>query len=155
MSKIKILVSVSDSFGISLYRVKECHIKLQELYPDDFDIDIVASTQIDWNNINKLKEYQIIFAHGQFVDFQHMDQLVSVLRSHNVITILDVDDYWELDVSHPIYHISKSENLAQKKIGALKLVDYVTTTTPNFARYIREINKNVQVFENEIGRAHV
>ncbi len=122
MSKIKILVSVSDNFGISLYRVKECHIKLQELYPDDFDVDIMHGSLIDWNNINKLKEYQIIFAHGQFVDSQHMSQLVAQLKAHNVITIIDVDDYWDLDVTHPIYHIAKSEGLAQINMIVLKFL---------------------------------
>lgn len=148
--KIKVLVSVSDNFGISLYRVKECHIKLQELYPDEFEIDLVNAPMINWNDINFLKQYHIVFAHRQFVDFQHMETLVSELKKHNVITILDVDDYWDLDPSHPIYHIAKSEEMAKKTLDNIKKVDYVTTTTPNYQSYIKPFNKNVFVFENGV-----
>lgn len=148
--KIKVLVVNSDSVGISLYRVKECHTKIQELYSDEFDIQILQNSEINWNDIDNLKTYDIIFAHTQFVDFKYMEQIVSILRQNNVITILDTDDYWDLDITHPLHNIVKTEGLAQKKIDSIKLVDYVTTPSPTYAEYIKKHNKNVVVFENGV-----
>jgi len=153
MKKIKVLVVNSDSVGISLYRVKECHIKMQELYSDEFDIDILENNQINWDDFDKLKQYDIIFGHTQYVNFEHMDRLVTKLRENNVITILDTDDYWDLDISHPLYNIVRTEGLAQKKIDSIKMVDYITTPSPTYASYIQKYNKNVVIFENGVDDA--
>ncbi len=147
---IRVLVSVSDNYGISLYRVKEPHIALQKLFPDDFIVDIVDTSLIPWNDINYFKDYQILFSHRQFVPDNMMEEFCYNMKQINVITILDYDDYWELYKTHPLYHVSKQENMADKLKRNIKCVDYITTTTPVFANYIKDINKNVIVLPNGV-----
>jgi glycosyltransferase involved in cell wall biosynthesis len=65
---------------------------------------------------------------------------------------MDTDDYWSVDQRHPMYnHIIKNE-IHKKKIELLQLVDYVTTTTPFYAKSIKDklYVKNVIVFPNAI-----
>ena len=57
MSKIKVLVLPSDRTGVSKFRSVEPHMKLQELYNDDFHVDIVTAGTMDftWDDTKFLK----------------------------------------------------------------------------------------------------
>lgn len=148
MSKIKILFYNTDTFGVNYYRTLKPATQLQLDFNTDFDIEI--NPNVDWNDFSYLKQFQIIHGHRTFCDFNHMPSLVETLRKLGIITILDIDDYWYVHSEHPLKETVKSEGLAEKIVNNLKLVDYVTTTTPNFANYIRQYNKNVIVLENGI-----
>ena len=43
MSKINVLVFPSDRTGVSKFRSVEPHMKLQELYNDDFYVEIITA----------------------------------------------------------------------------------------------------------------
>ena len=45
--KIKVLVLPSDTSGVGKYRSVDPHVKLQNLYPEDFHIDINYNPNID------------------------------------------------------------------------------------------------------------
>ena len=62
MSKIKVLVLPSDRTGVSKFRSVEPHMKLQELYNDDFHVDIITAGTLDfsWEDTNFLKKYDIV-----------------------------------------------------------------------------------------------
>ena len=62
MSKINVLVFPSDRTGVSKFRSVEPHMKLQELYNDDFHIEIVtAGTDgFNWDDESYLKKFQIV-----------------------------------------------------------------------------------------------
>ena len=47
MSKIKVLVLPSDRTGVGKFRSVDPHIFLQNLYPDDFHVDIVFDLDIN------------------------------------------------------------------------------------------------------------
>jgi hypothetical protein len=49
MKKINVLVLPSDTTGVSKFRSVDPHVMLQNLYPDDFHVDIDYEPQI--NNI--------------------------------------------------------------------------------------------------------
>jgi glycosyltransferase involved in cell wall biosynthesis len=148
--KIKVLAYTPDGAGVSYHRTEMPHIKLSELYSDEFDVEI--NKNVNWNDLNYLSKFQIIHFHRTLVDFSLMEEYTNKLKSMGIKLVVDIDDFWELDKTHPSYHLIKEEKLAEKIISVLKMCDYVTTTTPFFADIIKNnnINKNVVVLPNAI-----
>ena len=147
--KINVLVLPSDKTGVGKFRSVDPHVFLQNLYPDDFHVDIDYEPQI--NNINYWKKYQIVHAHrtvGQ--NYDTSPQLIEWLKSIGIIVIVDLDDYWLPTIEHPIHSIIVKHKIDEKIKANLKVASYVTTTTDIFANEMRKINKNVLVFPNAI-----
>jgi glycosyltransferase involved in cell wall biosynthesis len=148
MSKINVLVLPSDTSGVGRYRSVDPHIKLQNLYPEDFHVDIDYQPKI--NDINFWKKYQIIHFHRSFGQIEQCPTLIRTLRSMGIIMIGDIDDYWLPTKEHPIHQLIIENKMHQKIVDNLKECDYVTTTTEIFANEIRKFNKNVIVLPNAI-----
>jgi glycosyltransferase involved in cell wall biosynthesis len=148
MSKIKVLVLPSDTSGVGKFRSVSPHIKLQNLYPDEFHVDIDYSPKI--NDVNYWKNYQIVHFHRSFGQMEQCPQIIKSLRSMGIITIADIDDYWLPTKEHPIHQLIIENKMHLKIIENLKAADYVTTTTEIFANEIRKFNKNVIVLPNAI-----
>ena len=73
------------------------------------------------------------------------------LKDKGVKIVMDVDDaYWHIDRTHPSYYANIKNEIPQKVLKTLKMVDWVTTTTPIFAKEIQKYNKNVFVSPNGI-----
>jgi glycosyltransferase involved in cell wall biosynthesis len=122
---------------------------LQNLYPDDFHVDIDYEPKI--NDINYWKKYQIVHAHrsiGQNYDI--VPQLIKQLKSLGIVVIVDIDDYWLPTKEHPIHQLILNHKLNEKIVANLREASYVTTTTNVFADEIKKINKNVIIFPNAI-----
>jgi hypothetical protein len=81
-----------------------------------------------------------------------MPFLVDKLHSFGIKVILDIDDYWEVSREHPLYHAVKKDNLKDKIVGNLKIVDGVSTTTSVYKNYIKPYNKNILVIPNGVNR---
>lgn len=148
MSKINVLVLPSDKSGVGRYRSVDPHIKLQNLYPEDFHVDIDYEPKI--NDINYWRKYQIVHFHRSFGAIEQCPQVIKSLRSLGIIIIADIDDYWLPTKEHPIHQLIIENKLHQKIVEVLRVVDYVTTTTELFANEIRKLNKNVIVLPNAI-----
>jgi len=148
MSKIKVLVLPSDKSGVGKFRSVDPHIKLQNLYSEDFHIDIDYEPKI--NDINYWKKYQIVHFHRSFGNIDQCPQIIKSLRSLGLIVIADIDDYWLPTKEHPIHQLIVQNKMNTKIIENLKAVDYVTTTTELFANEIKKFNKNVIVLPNAI-----
>jgi len=146
--KINVLVICSDRTGVANFRSVGPHIKLEQLFPDDFHIDIDYKPNID--NEDFLKKYQIIHFHRTFGPYEQMERRMGQLRKLGVKTIMDIDDYWKPTMDHPAYQLIVGEGLDKKISGNLSLPDYVMTTTPIFAGEISKFNKNVVVIPNAI-----
>jgi glycosyltransferase involved in cell wall biosynthesis len=147
--KINVLVLPSDKTGVGKFRSVDPHVFLQNLYPDDFHVDIDYEPQI--NNIEYWKKYQIVHAHrtiGQ--DYNIAPQLIEWLKSLGIVVIIDLDDYWLPTVEHPIHSIIVQHKIDEKIKNNLRVASYVTTTTEIFAEEIKKLNKNVVVFPNAI-----
>ncbi len=68
-----------------------------------------------------------------------------------IITIGDVDDNWDFGNYHPMSLAAKVENWKEPILKNLRAADYVTTTTPLFAKRVRQVvNKNVEVVPNAL-----
>ena len=149
MSKIKVLVLPSDKTGVGKFRSLDPHIFLQSKYPEDFHIDIDYEPRV--NDINYWKQYQIVHIHRNIGNvYEHTPNIVKMLKSLNIVTIIDIDDYWMPGKEHPIHDIIRQNKINEKIVENLKHPDYVTTTTTIFAKELKKINKNVEIFPNAI-----
>ena len=149
MSKIKVLVVQSDRSGVGKFRSVDPHIFLQNLYGDDFHIDIIYDPSYD--DMNFWKKYQIVSFHRSIgPDFEKSHELIQKLNTMGIITVCDIDDYWMPGKEHPIHDIIMFNKINEKIVANLKVAKYVTTTTTLFADEIRKYNKNVFVLPNAI-----
>jgi glycosyltransferase involved in cell wall biosynthesis len=158
-SKIKVLVVPSDRTGVGYYRSTKPHITLEELYPDEFHVDIEYEPQIE--NDEWLKKYDLVHFHRTIGAYEKMGDIkdengniiegtMSRLKRLGIPTIMDLDDYWAPGSHHPAYLLIKESGVAQKIVNNLKLADYVCTTTDIFAKEIQKHNKNTFVLPNGI-----
>jgi glycosyltransferase involved in cell wall biosynthesis len=149
MEKINVLVLPSDQSGVGKYRSVDPHVKLQNMYPDEFHIDIDYQPNVD--DINYFKKYQIVHFHrsiGQ--DYEKSLSLINKLKSEGIIVVGDIDDYWLPTKEHPIQQLILQNKIHEKIVQNLKAASYVTTTTEIFANEIRKFNKNVTILPNAI-----
>ena len=136
MSKIKVLVVPSDRTGVGKFRSIDPHFFLQNLYGNEFHVDIVYDPSYD--DMNFWKDYQIIVYHrsiGQ--DFEKAHALIQKLNDLGIITICDIDDYWMPGKEHPIHDIIRVNKINEKIVANLRVSKYVTTTTTIFADEIK------------------
>jgi glycosyltransferase involved in cell wall biosynthesis len=149
MSKIQVLVVPSDRTGVGKFRSIDPHVFLQNLYGDDFHVDIIYEPPYD--DLHFWQQYQIVAFHRSIgPDFDRAHRLIQMLNSLGIITICDIDDYWMPGKEHPIHDIIRVNKINEKITANLKVAKYVTTTTTLFADEIKKLNKNVVVFPNAI-----
>jgi glycosyltransferase involved in cell wall biosynthesis len=148
MSKIKVLVVPSDRTGVSYFRSTKPHISLEELFPDEFHVDIEYEPNL--NDVNWLKQYDIVHYHRTLGSYEQMERLVNYLDSIGIVSIMDLDDYWSPGPHHPAHLLIKNAGLDKKILDNIKSAKNVTTTTTVFADEISKYNKNVFVLPNAI-----
>jgi glycosyltransferase involved in cell wall biosynthesis len=147
--KINVLCVPSDEGGCGLHRSLAPHLKLDELYSDEFDVTIDYNP--NWFDLDMVKQYDIIHFHkGLAPDLDAFHKALAFCKENNITTVMDVDDYWEVGQFHPLYQLNKMNNSAQIVRDNLSRVDYVTTTTDIFAKRLRKYNPNVKVFVNAL-----
>lgn len=149
MSKINLLVLPSDRTGVGKFRSVDPHIFLQNLYGNDFHVDITYDPPI--NDLEFFKKYQIVALHRSIgPDFDKAAELIQQLNKLGIITVCDIDDYWMPGKEHPIHDVIKFNKINEKIVTNLKVSKYVSTTTSIFADEIKKINPNIVIFPNAI-----
>lgn len=149
MSKINLLVVPSDRTGVGKFRSVDPHIFLQNLYGNDFHVDITYDPPI--NDLEFFKKYQIVALHRSIgPDFDKAAELIQQLNKLGIITVCDIDDYWMPGKEHPIHDVIKFNKINEKIVTNLKVSKYVSTTTSIFADEIKKINPNIVIFPNAI-----
>jgi glycosyltransferase involved in cell wall biosynthesis len=129
-------------------------MELERYHSDEFRVEI--NSELDFGSsqtIEYLKSFHIIHYHRQLIQgTPNALKLANELKAAGVVLVVDVDDYWHLDKSHPYYSLSRDKKLYEEIVDNLKIADYVTTTTEHFAKEIRKITgkDNVFVFYNSI-----
>jgi glycosyltransferase involved in cell wall biosynthesis len=151
MSKIKILAIPSDKHGVGKFRVMDPYKYIGDNHSNDVHVDISYNAD---NNDEFFLNYDIVVFHTFIHQTNHDDNIkrINWLKSKGIKVIMDIDDLWFVDQRHPMYHQVKASKIGEMKIEMLKLVDYVTTTTPIFANTIKDRLKvkNVEVFPNAV-----
>jgi len=132
----------------SHFRSVNPHIMLEEMYPDEFHVDI--DYEAKWDDDEWLKQYDIIHYHRTFGPYEQMEKTVERLKKLGIVSIMDLDDYWSPGPHHPAYLIIKDAELDKKILNNLKVADNVTTTTDIFKKEIQKYNNNVFVLPNAI-----
>ena len=148
MSKINVLVLPSDRTGVGKFRSVDPHIFLQNLYPNDFHVDIDYEPKV--SDFEFWKKYQIVHFHRTIGDYDTAPILIQTLNTLGIITIMDLDDYWLPTREHPAHVLVVESGLHKKICDNLRVAKYVTTTTSIYADEIKKINKNVFVIPNAI-----
>jgi len=149
MSKINLLVIPSDRTGVGKFRSIDPHIFLQNLYGDDFHVDIIYDTPV--NDLEFFKFYQIVALHRSIgPDFDKANELIQQLNKLGIVTVCDIDDYWMPGKEHPIHDVIKFNKINEKIVANLKVSKYVSTTTSIFADEIKKVNNNIVIFPNAI-----
>jgi glycosyltransferase involved in cell wall biosynthesis len=146
--KIRVLCLPSDTSGVGKFRSVDPHVKLQNLYPEEFHVDIDYAPKI--MDMNYWKKYQIVHFHRSFGNIDHCPQIVETLKSLGIIMVADIDDYWLPTKEHPIHQLIVENKMHKKIVDVLKVASHVITTTELFANEIRKFNKNVIVLPNAI-----
>lgn len=146
--KLRVLVVPSDTSGCSFFRNTKPHVTLEEMYPDEFTVDIDYQPNLDDDNF--LRQYDIIQYHRTLGNYETMGQLTQKLEDMGIVSIMDIDDYWELSRSHPAFLLVKEHGLDKKILNNVRVAKNVTTTTTIFAKEIEKYNKNVYVVPNAI-----
>jgi len=153
--KIKILFYNKDVAGVNYYRTLTPAMQLERDHSDRFQVEI--NPDVNFENyadaLRYLKTFQIIHYHRYILpSMTAMINLVRELRANGTVLVMDIDDYWLLDKSHPFYPTAIKNKLHVDIIDNLKLADYVTTTTDIFATEIKKITgkNNVIVLPNSV-----
>lgn len=150
MEKIKILLICPDGEGgVGFFRSIQPHEQLLRQYSDEFEVTLVRD--IDWEKLEYLKKFDLV--HMLNLGFKDKDIIhkgLEYCKEHNIVTVLDIDDYWELHPHHPAYHSYRIEEADKITREKFRLYDYVTTTTPIFKDAISKYTQNVHIFPNAI-----
>jgi glycosyltransferase involved in cell wall biosynthesis len=149
MPQINVLVVPSDRFGVGKFRSIEPHIFLQNNFSEDFFVEIDLNPPL--NDLEFYKKFQIVVYHRSITnDFDASYELVEKLKGLGIVTVCDMDDYWNPTKDHPIYDVIMYNKINEKIVRSIKQSDWVTTTTSLFADEIRKYNQNVFVLPNAI-----
>ena len=147
--KINVLVVPSDRFGCGFYRSINPHTYLDELYGNDFEVEI--NYQPNYLDLESFKKYDIIHIHkGLINDMNVFWRFLDYCKANHIVTVMYIDDNWDVGPQHPLYMTHKKLGLDKMIVENLKRFDYVTTTTHIFANKIKKYNQNVFVFPNAI-----
>jgi len=146
--KIKLLIAPSDGQGVGHFRSIWPAQSISKYHSDEFEVEINLQPNVD--NIEYLKQFDIIHFHRHFGPHEKMDEVFAQLRAAGVILIMDIDDFWEPPTTHPLFEIVRKEGLTDKIKEVVKKSDYVTTTTSIFAKHIEKLNPNVLVIPNAL-----
>jgi glycosyltransferase involved in cell wall biosynthesis len=152
MDKIRILAIPPDVHGVGKFRITGPYTHLQENYNEEFHVDIKREIP---NIDSEFDNYDIIILHS----FIHVTETpeknidrINWLKKQGKIVIVDIDDYWLPDQSHPMYRGFIENKVPQRKLELIKSATYVTTTTPIFQKTIKSTTgkDNVLIFPNAI-----
>ena len=151
MSKIRILAIPSDKHGVGKFRMMDPYKFIGENHSDDIHVDITFNAE---NNDEYFLNYDVVVFHTFIHQLNHDTNVERVkwLKSKGIKVVMDIDDMWAVDQRHPMYHQIKNSKIGEMKVELLKLVDYISTTTPIFADTLKKrlgVN-NVIVFPNAV-----
>lgn len=153
--KLKILFFNRDVAGVGYWRTLTPATQLDMAHSDKFKVEI--NPNINFNDfegtLNYFKQFDIIHYH-RFI-YPNINQTIKLaqeLRKNGTVLVMDIDDYWLLDKTHPMYANVMDKKMHLDIIDNLKIADYITTTTDLFASEIKKLTgkDNVRVFPNSV-----
>lgn len=146
MEKAKILVCDINNAGVSKYRLKDPHVKLQELFMDSYHVTIRENVNLSVELVDG--KFDIVVLQGNALINDKLYEVLVKIKAKGIKIIVDLDDYWHLPESHAFYH--KMKDKYKKLVKRLNIADVVTTTTKKLAFEIQKFNKRISILPNAI-----
>lgn len=143
---INILVAPTDHYACDLYRCSGPHKKLQEMFPNEFNV--IIDYGVNWKLLTYNNPYDIIYLHNGFYN-DTLFNCIEILKKQSIV-ILDVDDYWELPKENPRYKSLKESNYSNFYLHLVHLSNYIVTTQKYIADILKSYNPNVIIFPNTL-----
>lgn len=97
--------------------------------PELFDCDILMFNRAIFTKVDKLLRYQ---------------------KKYGFKIVVDIDDYWNLNYTHPLYEVWRANGYDKDIISYLKVADLVTTTNEKLRDKVLEYNSNVAIIPNAL-----
>jgi hypothetical protein len=120
MSKIKVLVVPSDKTGVGKFRSVDPHIFLQNLYGNDFHVDIIYDPSYD--DMNFWKGYQIVAFHRSIgSDFDRANILIQKLNEMGIPVVSIGKDSSEkgfFNINKPLFNFDIKDGLTHNERGS-------------------------------------
>lgn len=133
---IKVLGLSSRESGCSYHRVQ---LPLVHMEGGDRIVCDVPTSEI-------LERGWDVLTYNRICLFDEMWQTLKDLTNYKVV--MDIDDYWELPPSHPMYQTYKT--LSKRIINNIHHADLITVTNEALANKVRPYNSNVIILPNAI-----
>ena len=150
MNPYNILLQVADNItGLQYHRQLVPHHRLGKDH-EEFKIHRVNHiNNLSYDNMKDMRLVQFL----RYVDEKGgTENIIERCKRNNIVTVLDIDDYWQLPKTHDQYKEYTDNKMPEQTEQAIRLVDHVTTTTAHFADIIRQYNKNVTIIPNCLDR---
>ena len=124
MSKIKVLVLISDTEGVGLFRLMMPHLTIEDV-DIECDIRMLSDATLPIFHEGFLSQYKIIFFNKvlPFVNDPMFDVFFDTCKRLGIKLVYDIDDYWKLDQTHLNYKNWKENNSEEIVLKHIKKVD--------------------------------
>ena len=95
------------------------------------------------------KGFDIVVINRVYNDLS-ADQLSEYKKKYNFKLVIDNDDFWHLDLHHPLYERYIINELPHRIKSYIQIADVCTTTHDRLADEIYRLNKNVHILPNAL-----
>ena len=123
MKKLRVLMVPSDMQGVGHWRNIWPAQEMERNFKDKIEVEINHFPNL--NDIEYLKQFDIIHFHRHLGDKASEDETFKKIRELGIKLVMDVDDYWQPFFQHPLYQIIQQEKISEKIIDTLKKADYI------------------------------
>lgn len=146
----KIFVHITALDGCALHRLIIPFLEIQK-QTDEFQIQLGYTKPVEEltfeEEAQEIAAYDILYFHRIL-----KDGLLTKVRelNPNIKVVMDMDDDWRLNDTHPAADIYRREKTSEKILWHIKNADYITCTTEYLAKKISPFNKNITIFNNAL-----
>lgn len=146
-----VILALHNGSGVTYHRVLKPMLRLQELYPQHYEVFYFDVTKKERQDLPNLQLYDIDWIFFNTIIGLKDDSIVlsylELCLHRGAKIMLDIDDHFDFGRS---VIVSKQilETHGKRVPEAIKEADVVTTTTESYANILRAYNPNVRVFSN-------
>src|ERR1044072_4742598 len=111
------------------------------------DVDVFVTNDLKIEHFEKGCD---IFMYNRILPDHALPIIKELQARYDFKICVDLDDYWELDEHHVLYHEYIATDFGKKQIEQIKDADVVMVTHDRLAEEVAIYNKNVHVLPNAI-----
>lgn len=147
---MKILCIWESVTGVEYHRIIKplCRAMIDAMTYDDKSLAIDLCAEPSKNGAPDLRLYDLVIF-NRWLEKAHTP-IMEFMIKNNVSYVIDIDDYWKLDHSHPVRKVYKKHNLSNVIPEAIEKAAGVTVSTPALLEYVKPLNKHVCVIPNAL-----